>query len=130
MAKFVMVAYIAGAPLLLDLVDSEFTQAIALWLAALACGFVAGRANVNFSGMNAVLTGTAAGTMSYLAILGYAAIVYDVGLGPQLGIWFLRFAVAGALAIIGGVMLGTRSNSTALVAFLEVTSIAVGIVTS
>ena len=130
MAKLAIVAYVVCAPLLLDLVDSEFTQAIALWLAALACGFVAGRANPKFSVRRAVLTGTAAGVMSYLVILGYSAAVYDVDLGPQLGVWFLRFAVAGALAIVGGMMLGTRSRSSSLVALLDVVSIAVGIVAS
>ena len=129
MAKLSIFTYIIGAPILLDLVDSETTQAVLLWAVALAVGFVVGHAKPERGSAGAMVTGTTVGLVSYLTILAYSVFLYDVDLGPQLGVWFLRFAVAGALAVIGGAMLGAKSNSAALVAVLEIASILVGIAT-
>jgi hypothetical protein len=129
MAVIAVLGYVLVAPIILDAVNAELAQALALWGTAMGAGYFFGSASSHAGIGVHVVVSIFAGSASFVWTILYAQVLYSPPEMP-LGVWLFRFGLAGALAFAGGAFVGSRAGMGLLVGILEFCSAVVGLVTA
>jgi hypothetical protein len=123
------------APFLLDAVDSEFGQLLALWLASVAVGYFVGYREARRGPAFAVLAGVGVGLGCWAASLAYASLLYSVA-DPPAGAWFIRFCIGVALVVASAALFGRaaarkriRVDLAALASVMTIVGVVVQVLT-
>src|SRR5215218_5283207 len=108
-------------------VKDEWGQIAIAWLAFLAVGYAIGHVWKGNARSTYAALGVAAGVAHWLLIVVVSLVFYPGAAAYPLGVWFVRFAMGGALLFIAGAIIGDLSARKKVTVNMAVVAGALGI---